>query len=395
MASLPVTIGAAISSHTAAPWTLQQSGGKSQERRAAPAQIFLRSQGSSAPQSPPWGRCAATPLALCGLGLATSLRSCQQSRWLGARRRSSLVSAVQRQASAAESRSVPCFRIEPVEGKGLGAVATRPVAAGELIAAQEPVLSIDTTSETWMADLAEAFDQLPQGSQEALFELHDTHAEGGVAEKTIEGIFETNSFSQSSESQVAGLCLTLARFNHSCMPNCEQSFDTKTGKFQIRASRDIVDGEELCPFYVDLRNSAEERSEDLKGAYGFQCSCPACQQRDAASDQRRQRLLELEMASREAAGDERLADSLDLIEETLQLLDEEGLHWQALRMRESYFAARLAMDLDDGHKSLAWLEKAQAACRLCHGPLHPDTKNLQRLGIGLKACLSLDERGEL
>jgi len=68
---------------------------------------------------------------------------------------------------------------------------------------------------------------------------------------------------------------TLARCNHSCLPNCFVDGDEGT----LRAIRPIVEGEALSISYLDeasLLLSRSERQDHLRERWDFQCGCSRC-----------------------------------------------------------------------------------------------------------------------
>jgi len=67
--------------------------------------------------------------------------------------------------------------------------------------------------------------------------------------------------------------------NHSCVPNCEVKFPTKTHVLGLIATRDIEVGEEIEISYLDLadmQRSRYSRNKYLKEHYLFECKCPKC-----------------------------------------------------------------------------------------------------------------------
>lgn len=70
-----------------------------------------------------------------------------------------------------------------------------------------------------------------------------------------------------------GLYLNCSLLNHSCDPNCTQSFDN--GAAVIRALRDIQPGEELTIAYCPLPAPKATRHKELL-EYNFTCSCAVC-----------------------------------------------------------------------------------------------------------------------
>lgn len=75
----------------------------------------------------------------------------------------------------------------------------------------------------------------------------------------------------------AGLYPLAALVNHSCAPNCVQSF-TSGGVIEVRVMRALAEGEEVTISYVDLAQPPKERRAELLGRYCFECACSACVQ---------------------------------------------------------------------------------------------------------------------
>ncbi|PBK92488.1 SET domain-containing protein [Armillaria gallica] len=67
----------------------------------------------------------------------------------------------------------------------------------------------------------------------------------------------------------------LSRVNHSCSPNAAKKFRMSTFSMQLRAARDIEEGEEITTAYTDNLEPAAERARHLLSR-GIDCSCPAC-----------------------------------------------------------------------------------------------------------------------
>ncbi|KPI86442.1 hypothetical protein ABL78_4473 [Leptomonas seymouri] len=75
-----------------------------------------------------------------------------------------------------------------------------------------------------------------------------------------------------------------ALFNHSCNPNCYISFEGNPqgscAKLIVRATRPIMEGEELTVAYGGITcfsfHSMRHRMQTLRDRYGFLCGCPFC-----------------------------------------------------------------------------------------------------------------------
>ena len=60
--------------------------------------------------------------------------------------------------------------------------------------------------------------------------------------------------------------------NHSCAPNVEASWSDATRCLEIRAIRELREGEEILVSYVDPAMTRSQRHEAL----GFVCNCTGC-----------------------------------------------------------------------------------------------------------------------
>lgn len=69
--------------------------------------------------------------------------------------------------------------------------------------------------------------------------------------------------------------ITAARFNHSCIANCEYAFAT-SDTIEVTVVKPVAKDEELTIAYVSLLQSSAERAGRLKEDFGFECTCPAC-----------------------------------------------------------------------------------------------------------------------
>ncbi|CAK9002120.1 unnamed protein product [Durusdinium trenchii] len=109
-----------------------------------------------------------------------------------------------------EKRS--CVRVVPLPGKGLGVVASKRLQCGEVVAEEVPLLQIGPS---WPPP-EEQMEKLSASQVDQIWDLSD--CSGG---ESLEGILNTNCFRANSDERV--LCPSLARFNHSCAPNCDSA----------------------------------------------------------------------------------------------------------------------------------------------------------------------------
>jgi len=184
-------------------------------------------------------------------------------------------------------KSSPAYRESALPGKGCGVVAARNINIGELLLAESPLIVVPWWVRHSMFPakekkecLARAVRDLTPDQRKEFFNLHDSKV-GENEPKTIDGIWRTNNFAlgPSGPRSDNGLFLKISRFNHSCVPYAEFMWNEEKRQQEIRAIRDIPEGEEITICYFTLlvgARSQKERKEYLQSHYGFPCDCVAC-----------------------------------------------------------------------------------------------------------------------
>lgn len=269
------------------------------------------------------------------------------------------------------SLAANAFDIVAVPGKGLGALASRDIVCGELVIAEKPILT-RSTQPSWLESMQDQFDALCAEEQDVVMSLCDSSAVDKT--KTLGGIYDTNSIGCASSSYEGVLCKTVSRFNHSCLPNCEQFWDESTGSEKLFASKNISKGEELCISYVEPFLTAAQRRQVFQERYAFQL--PGSSSEDE-SDSRRERLEELVSSfSRGCSPDaeQGMAEATEL----LRLCDEEGLAMQAFRAQACYHAFQCLLLAGRLQDSTEWIKRACYHLELCRGKDDPDVVELRR-----------------
>ena len=174
-------------------------------------------------------------------------QACQKRDWRQRHKRSCGVGwwATQPHAPLASAPLALCR----TESMGLGVVASRAIAAGELLWCETPALTVPRSDDpaAVRAAVAAAFEALDPVWRARCLELYDRHAgaTGGVA--TIEGVFETNC---GEWDGALSLYPIAARLNHSCTPNV--SISHYRDATQVRAARPIGQGQELFTSYTPV-----------------------------------------------------------------------------------------------------------------------------------------------
>jgi hypothetical protein len=104
-----------------------------------------------------------------------------------------------------------------------------------------------------------------------------------VLEKLESNVFSVVDHDMSSVAGI-GLYTVAAAINHSCDPNCYQTFDLySAATLSIRASKNIKKGEEISIAYIDIGKPTSMRRRELSSHYGFFCSCTRCSSFSAGS----------------------------------------------------------------------------------------------------------------
>ena len=242
------------------------------------------------------------------------------------------------------------FRVQRVEGKGMGVIAARDVYAGELIMNEIPLLSLSTEassgrkpSENDYKRVLQVVKDKIQGlslrQQERFYALsgyirdtfdnnedeETTSSSEGSEEPSALDIFRTNALPMSKG--YAGIFPDLARLNSHCQPNLHYSWDETKQSATVYELRTIQAGEEMNICYMGPCFPKRDRRGYLSHNFGFTCTCSVCSLRgDEAmeSDHRRASLAGLEQAAQQAIATKNAELALTIAEHRLRMLRNEG-----------------------------------------------------------------------
>jgi len=248
----------------------------------------------------------------------------------------------------------PPYKVIKIEGKGKGLVATRKVAAGDVLLQEMPLMVIDSTDSEVSSDHFKLeFEVLGEATQKKVLELFDpvkddlklelleniNEVEAGIRKGREEDpgnqelgelvqrmgelgagiireadeeeedyiraqrIFAANSMQVCEvgaiySSTEGALYHHISLINHSCNPNAVWSW-TK-GNFRkkvVRAIKPIKKGEEILVNYIDLEDfnygNKESRRLALVDKFGFFCKCSECSLEGDEFDLNEQHRLEV------------------------------------------------------------------------------------------------------
>eukprot|EP01065_Artemidia_motanka_P016598 TRINITY_DN20229_c0_g1_i1.p1 TRINITY_DN20229_c0_g1~~TRINITY_DN20229_c0_g1_i1.p1 ORF type:complete len:263 (+),score=39.47 TRINITY_DN20229_c0_g1_i1:83-871(+) len=235
------------------------------------------------------------------------------------------------------------FRVEARTGRGLCAVAARPLAAGDLILEEDALSTVTWRPGTcrlwsWLQEAADGRDpKLVPACSAAHFAQHwcalrslqsdnlaklltkwagvdspprtlrtvysraaaerlvPWHSELVKDYPTLVRVWDLNSFAVDETAHDDGgeyrraLFDFGSRFNHSCRPNAtaraRSCGDESEAQLRIVAGRDLQEGEEIEISYLAEGLSGECRRQRLREKWGFECSCAMCAEDCAAASE--------------------------------------------------------------------------------------------------------------
>jgi len=165
------------------------------------------------------------------------------------------------------------YDLRAVPGRGKGLIATQPIAAGTQIISEAPLFTTEslTSLATQERDLAVLVRALPKESQRALLLLHNNNP----GSEPFSNIVRSNAYPLGPSSNIGAIFPTVARINHSCLPNAQHAWNTTLKQETVYAIRDINKDDEITLSY-STGGASKERRETLKKYFGFDCSCELC-----------------------------------------------------------------------------------------------------------------------
>eukprot|EP00873_Tetraselmis_striata_P027741 jgi/Tetstr1/448005/TSEL_035307.t1 len=301
-------------------------------------------------------------------------------------------------ALKAENLRPAPFLIRPVEGKGMGALATRDIGKGERILLEPPLFSVPAGKMRLrcgpedLQRVSQALAALSPRQLDAFRELSasNTYLQQGMPMDMAK--FETNALplGEPQEEPDRGIFVLAARLNHSCQPNVEHCWNPTLKGETLHAAVDVRAGEELTLSYLGedwLFRPREQRLAYLSHGWGFECRCEPCSLEGAqlaASDRRRSRLAPMADKIYQAVSHTQVLEGLRLVEETLALLQEEGLDIASLCGPRAYDAYQACKAVHLHSDARVWLQRASDWNIMCRGP---DGKQQQQYNRLLKRKL--------
>ncbi|KAJ6495623.1 hypothetical protein C8R47DRAFT_1115783 [Mycena vitilis] len=271
----------------------------------------------------------------------------------------------------------PPYRLEQSPDRGVKMVAQRPIAIGDLIALERPLVVSRTdvaiaedqslTGEFYRAALA----GLAPATRDTIMSLRNSF---GPEQEPILGTLLTNYqpviIPEIPGTEYSGLFPILCRANHDCSPNANFYFNPRSFTGQFHAVRAIAKDEEITVLYSELAASRQARRAELQEHYKFLCECSTCCLPPALSQQSDARRLAIgQLIPMMHAGI--YADDLSVarIEDALNWTTEEGIY--ALYAEILVYGFGFAMRHGAPELARKWSQMAAAAFKILDGPDSP------------------------
>lgn len=255
------------------------------------------------------------------------------------------------------------YTIRPSPGEGLGCFSTLPIPVGTLILQETPLFSVPEPRTN--SAVTSAFSILTNSQQQEYLALH-------AADPTKQGdglvvdIFNSNAWQTGSRTSI---CCLASRFNHSCVPNATFAWNSRLCQITVHAIISIPADTQINLSYERPYQTRAIRHQKLL-AYGFVCSCTACEHDAAASDIRRARMTVLDARIRCRRRQSWLSPKPMAALELVRLLREEGIMGEALGL--AYHEAAIGCE-KMGRTDLAakYALKELDICIVCFGANSP------------------------
>ncbi|CAN9152929.1 unnamed protein product [Alternaria alternata] len=267
---------------------------------------------------------------------------------------------------AARNTNTPTnvYRATEIPEKGIGMLATRPLAFGAVVTSHTPALIAFLEAELSTLDRETlwrtAISQLPPTLQENFLSLATVYGDERVR---VQDIVKANTFQiLLGGANHLAVWPETSRLNHACAPNAQYVVDADTLTHTVRVTRPIAEGEEITISYTSPLEETHVRRQHLQHGFYFMCACKRCADPRSDGTLERIKVLENSLNDWESASS---SGEVDMAEELLELYRQEGL--EGFMDMPYGFAALAYSTIGDGEKALSYAEKAQEAIQMKDG----------------------------
>ena len=286
----------------------------------------------------------------------------------------------------------PPWELAEYPDRGYCAYSNRNFKEGDLVLSEMPTITVQGHHPFTSKQIDEIEQSLKTLSEQERNSFYDM-ANVFIDAPTISaGIFMTNSFdmTDSPQGESCGMYLAIARLNHSCSPNVQQTHIPHSSKEVLYACRTIAVGDEINDSYIDLRQDYNTRQRILQENYRFQCTCIACSlpvEQRIYDDKQRTQALTLESELLQLAENQKTDDALGKAIELVTLLtNSNNTNWSIRYISSALmYLYHIALSLDMTDYAHQCLSKAHRLNLSLTGPESQDSMRTQALLDGLSS----------
>jgi len=168
--------------------------------------------------------------------------------------------------------------LRPVRGKGLGLVALRDFAKGEVVLSDKALVKvhIGPPYASWTHQQAlSVFRQVSKLNRDDRESLLQLSTRQDSKQPLVLRIVSNNCFN--IDANTFGVFVNISRINHSCAPNCIDSDGSVDGEKRVLALRRISQGEELSLSYLHTPEGSKAMRAAELNYWNFACTCELCE----------------------------------------------------------------------------------------------------------------------
>ncbi|KAJ7114589.1 hypothetical protein C8R43DRAFT_1156670 [Mycena crocata] len=173
------------------------------------------------------------------------------------------------------STKFPRIAVADIQSKGKGVIAKERICRGTLIVSEKPRITFPAGLDE--LGVLHAVLTLSQRDLEFFFSFPCEETE----DPDLGRLKHFTPCFKAGRKFASGLYQTICRVNHTChspkgAPNAVFVWNDTRGEEELRALKDIHQGQEIEVSYMENVANYEDPLPNLRRTFGFECSCPGC-----------------------------------------------------------------------------------------------------------------------
>lgn len=275
--------------------------------------------------------------------------------------------------------SIALLTVKALPSKGRALVALTDLAPGTRLLVESPLLTAPRSLSPPALEsyIRVAIKDLSKKQQRQYLSLQNNWA----GQYPFGGIIPSNAYPCGSDADVSAVYPTICLLNHSCMPNCQHTWNSEKKVQTVYTIRPIKKGEELTVSY-EVSGPAADRIALLEKSFGFRCACEICNlpsEEQIMSDTRQLAIQRL---------DERLSrlhsrhplSALHDCHLLLQILRAEYAGYPGVFEARVYWDAfQITVANGDLARAKVFAERSWKAAVICEGEETPEVRSVRAL----------------